>query len=285
MAYRALWKGDLAVDDLVCGVALYAATSTAERVSFHIINRKTNHRVSRRMVDSDTGRTVQRDDIVKGYETSGGTSVILEPEEIASVVPKSDKTLDVTSFIGAEEIDPVFFEKPYFLMPSDEDAMEAFQLIRLAMEKKKVGALARTVLFRRVRNLFIRPTGEGMIATTLQFDYEVRDADQAFEGIPDSRIPREMLDLARHIIDTKRGAFDPSEFEDRYDDALAELVKAKIEGRKPKQLPRRASTNVTDLMDALRRSADMDEQKAPKRWKAQSSSKSSSRSDERRKAS
>ncbi|MCL6707644.1 Ku protein [Pseudomonas sp. R2.Fl] len=280
MAYRALWKGDLAVDDLVCGVALYAATSTAERVSFHIINRRTNHRVSRRMVDSDTGRAVERDDIVKGYETSGGTSVILEPEEIASVIPKSDKTLDVTSFIGVDAVDPVFFEKPYFLMPSDEDAVEAFQLIRLGMEKKKVGALARTVLFRRVRNLFIRPAEEGMIATTLQFDYEVRGADQAFEGIPDIRIPREMLDLARHIIETKKGEFDASEFEDRYDDALAELVKAKIEGRKPKQLPRRAASNVTDLMDALRRSADMDEGTGGKRRKA----RSSPRADDRRKA-
>lgn len=281
MAYRALWKGDLAVDDLVCGVALYAATSTADRVSFHIINRRTNHRVSRRMVDSDTGRTVQRDDIVKGYETSGGTSVILEPEEIASVVPRSDKTLDVTSFLGIEEIDPVFFEKPYFLMPADEDAVEAFQLIRSGMEKKKVGALARTVLFRRVRNLFIRPASEGMIATTLQFDYEVRAADQAFEGIPDIRIPREMLDLARHIIETKRGQFDPSEFEDRYDDALTELVKAKIEGRKPKQLPRRAASNVTDLMDALRRSAGLDEGKDDKRRKGRSSSRTD---DARRKA-
>lgn len=281
MAYRALWKGDLAVDDLVCGVALYAATSTADRVSFHIINRRTNHRVSRRMVDSDTGRTVQRDDIVKGYETSGGTSVILEPEEIASVVPRSDKTLDVTSFLGIEEIDPVFFEKPYFLMPADEDAVEAFQLIRSGMEKKKVGALARTVLFRRVRNLFIRPASEGMIATTLQFDYEVRAADQAFEGIPDIRIPREMLDLARHIIETKRGQFDPSEFEDRYDDALTELVKAKIEGRKPKQLPRRAASNVTDLMDALRRSAGLDEEKDGKRRKGRSSSRTD---DARRKA-
>lgn len=281
MAYRALWKGDLAVDDLVCGVALYAATSTADRVSFHIINRRTNHRVSRRMVDSDTGRTVQRDDIVKGYETSGGTSVILEPEEIASVVPRSDKTLDVTSFLGIEEIDSVFFEKPYFLMPADEDAVEAFQLIRSGMEKKKVGALARTVLFRRVRNLFIRPASEGMIATTLQFDYEVRAADQAFEGIPDIRIPREMLDLARHIIETKRGQFDPSEFEDRYDDALTELVKAKIEGRKPKQLPRRAASNVTDLMDALRRSAGLDEEKDGKRRKGRSSSRTD---DARRKA-
>ncbi|MBR0557950.1 Ku protein [Ciceribacter sp. L1K23] len=255
MAYRALWKGELSVDELSCGVALYAATSSADRVSFHIINRKTGNRVSRRMVDSETGREVERDEIVKGYETSNGKTVILEAEEITSLVPKSDKALDVQGFLGFDDIDPVFFERPYFLVASDEESAEAFELIRRGMEKKKVGALARTVLFRRLRNLFIRPTADGMIATTLQYDYEVRSADEALKSIPDVRISREMLDLARHIIGTKQGAFDPAEFEDRYDDALAELVKAKIEGRKPKKLPRRAASNVTDLMDALRQSA------------------------------
>lgn len=252
---RAIWKGHLSVGDLSCAVALHAAATTSARISFHIVNRKTGNRVRRQYVDEESGKPVERDDQVRGYETSKGSYVILEPEEIAAAVPESDKTLAVESFIACGDVDTVYFDKPYFLTPADEAAEGAFALIREGMRRKKVAALARAVLFRRVRTVLIRPRGCGFMADTLNFDYEVKPAEKAFEGIPDIRIKREMLDLARHIIDTKAGTFDPAAFDDRYDAALAELVKAKIEGRRIEKPKRRREGEVIDLMQALRESA------------------------------
>lgn len=255
MATRALWKGHLSVGELSCAVALYAAATTSDRVSFHIVNRKTGNRVRREYVDEETGKPVDRDDQVKGYETSKGNYVLLEPDEIAAAVPESDKTLAVESFVLCDDVDTVYFDKPYFVAPADEAAEEAFAVMREGMRKKKVVALARAVLFRRVRTLLIRPRGCGLLANTLNFDYEVRAADDAFDAVPEMKIKGEMLDLAKHIIDTKSGTFDPSAFDDRYDAALAELVKAKAEGREIEKPKRKREGKVIDLMEALRESA------------------------------
>lgn len=255
MAPRANWKGFLKVGELACPVALYTAASTSERISFHMLNRATGHRLHREFVDSETGRLVERDDQVKGYETGSKDYIILTPEEVAAALPESDKTLDIEAFIAVEEIDDLFFDKPYYLAPADRSGEEAFALIREGMKSLKVAALAETVLFRRVRTLLIRPQGVGIVATTLNYNYEVRSAREAFSGIPDIELKGEMLDLAGHIINTKSGRFDPSTFDDRYDAALAEVVKAKIEGRKITPLQPKAKDKVVDLMEALRLSA------------------------------
>lgn len=255
MAPRAQWKGNLKFGELVCPVALYTAASTSERIAFHTLNRKTGNRIHREFVDSDSGETVEREDQVKGYELASGDYVVLEPEDIAAAVPESDKMLEISAFIACSDIDDVFFDKPYYLAPSERMGDEAFSLLRAAMEKKGVAALARTVLFRRLRTVIIRPHGKGLIATTLNFDYEVRSAKEAFESLPDNKAKGEMLDLAKHIIGMKKGDFDPSTFDDRYESALAELVKAKLEGRAPKPKPVEKPSNVTDLMEALRQSA------------------------------
>jgi DNA end-binding protein Ku len=255
LAPRALWKGTLAFGDLACPVALYAAASTAERVSFNIVNAKTGHRVKREYVDQGTGKPVDRDDQVKGYEASKDRFVILEPEEIAAATPDSDKTIAVEAFLACDEVDTLFFDRPYFIAPAGDAAEEAFALIREGLRAKKVAAIAHAVLFRRWRALAIRPHERGLVANTLNFDYEVRDAEKVFSDIPAMKIKGEMLDLARYIIGTKKGAFDPAKFDDRYDAALAELVKAKMEGRrieKPKPAPK---GKVIDLMEALRQSA------------------------------
>jgi len=255
MAPRANWKGFLKVAEVTCPVALYTAASTSERIAFHTLNRQTGHRLHRRFVDSGTGTPVEKDDQIKGYEIGAGEYVMLEPEEVAAAVPESDKTLAVTAFIGCRDIDDVYFDKPYYLTPADRQAEEAYELIREGMRTKKVAALAQTVLFRRVRTLLIRPHDAGMIATTLNYDYEVRSSQEAFADIPSLEIKDEMLELAEHIIRTKKGKFDPSVYDDRYEAALAELVKAKLEGRKlaPRRAP--APTKPADLMEALRLSA------------------------------
>ncbi len=255
MAARAIWRGQLAVGELRCAVALYSAFSAAERMSFHIINSKTGNRIRRQMVDSDTGKPVDNEDVVKGYETAEGQSIILEPEEIKAAVPEADKTLDMSAFIPCDQVDLSYLERPYYLAPGDKVSVEAYELIRAGMAATGVVALARTVLFRRVRILLLRPDDVGIIATTLNYDYEVRDADEAFSGISNKRIEGEMLELAQHIIETKKGKFDPATFEDRYENAVIELVQAKIAGRKPKPRPKDPESNVTDLMEALRRSA------------------------------
>lgn len=257
MAPRANWKGFLKVGEVSCPVALYTAASTSDRIAFHTLNRKTGNRVRRVFVDEDTGKTVDRDDQVKGYEVASGEYVVLSPDEIAAAVPESDKTLCITAFIGCDDIDDLYFDKPYYLAPTDAEAAEAFALIREGMRKKKVAALAQTVLFRRVRTVLIRAHDDGLIATTLNFDYEVRDAEDVFADVPEIEIADEMLDLAQHIIKTKRGTFDPKDFDDRYESALAELVRAKIEGRKIQPRKEARPEPVVDLMEALRESAAM----------------------------
>ncbi|MCM2474371.1 Ku protein [Rhizobium sp. CG5] len=253
---RASWKGFIKFGEVSCPVALYTAASSSERIAFHTLNRDTGNRVKRQFVDSETGDPVERDDQVKGYEVENGRYVVLEPDEVAAAVPDSDKTLAIEAFIPCSEIDDVYLDKPYYLAP-DKMGTEAFVLLRDGMQKKKVAAIAQTVLFRRLRTVLIRPHGKGLVASTLNFDYEIRSSEKAFEDLPELKIEGEMLDLAEHIIGTKKGSFDASAFDDRYEAAVAELVKAKIEGR---SLPKRkapAPKKQSDLLQALRESAGM----------------------------
>ena len=264
MAPRATWKGYVKVSELAFPVALYAGATTSKRVAFHILNRKTGNRVHRQYFDEETEKSVERDQQVKGYETGEGQYVVLQPEEIAAVVPDSDKTIRIEAFIPCPDVDTVYLDKPYFLAPTDGVLGESFAVLCEGMRRKKVAALGRAVLFRRVRALLLRPQGPGLVANTLNFNYEVRGADEVFDDLPELKIKGEMLDLAKHIIDTKAGEFDPRSFDDRYDQALAELVKAKLEGREIKPPKRPKETKVVDLMDALKRSAEASG-KAPKK--------------------
>ncbi|MGC2782551.1 MAG: Ku protein [Roseiarcus sp.] len=255
MSPRASWKGFLKIADVTVPVGLYAAASTSERIALHTINRPTGHRVRREFVDAETGEAVDRDEQVKGYEVAKGEYVSVEPDEIAAVIPHGDKTLTVSAFVDLADVDDLYFDKPYYLGPSDRSADENFALVREGMRAAKVAAVAQAVLFRRVRTVLIRPLDKGLAASTLNYDYEVRSPEQAFSDVPTKAITGEMLDLAVHIIKTKQGAFDPREFQDRYEDALAELVKLKLEGKAiPKRAPARSEPTV-NLMQALRDSA------------------------------
>jgi len=257
MTGRASWKGHLKVGDLACAVGLYTAVSSSDRVSFNIVNRRTGHRVERQFVDSETGKPVERDDQVKGYRMESGDYIVIEGDEIAEIMPESDKVLNVQGFIPCDGIDKLYFDRPYYLAPVDEHDAEALALIAKGMLDGKVAALAEAVLFRRNRTLLIRAHDDHIIATTLNFDYEVRSASSIFKDIPDIKFDKEMLELAGHIIGTKQGSFDPSKYHDRYESALVELVKAKIEGRAPPKRKREPERKVVDLMEALRQSAKM----------------------------
>lgn len=273
-APRANWKGFIKFGEVACAVALYTAASSSERIAFNTLNRKTGNRVRREFVDGETGAPVERDDQVKGYEIENGQYVVLEPEEVAAAVPDSDKTLKIEAFIPCSQIDSIYFDKPYYLAP-DKMGADAFVLLRDGMRSEKVAAIARTVLFRRMRTVLIRAHGKGMIASTLNFDYEVRSSDKAFEDLPDLKIEGEMLDLAEHIIQTKKGKFDASAFDDRYEAAVTELVKAKIEGR---SLPKRkapAASKPGELLKALRESAGIAEKTSKTKRAADNANKRS----------
>ncbi|UIJ82475.1 Ku protein [Rhizobium leguminosarum] len=253
---RAQWKGFLKFGEVSCGIALYTAASTSERITFNTINKATGNRVNRIFIDSETEDPVPKEAQTKGFEIENGQYIIIDPEEISAAIPESNKTLEIEAFIPCSDVDDVYFDKPYYLTP-DKMGGDAFAALRDAMKKSMVAAIARTVLFRRMRTVLIRPHGKGLIASTLNYDYEVRSSEKAFEEMPKLKIQGEMLDLAKHIISTKKGEFDPATFDDRYEAALADLVKAKLEG---KSLPKPKKVEVSkpnDLLAALRESAGM----------------------------
>ena len=254
--HRAQWKGFLKFGEVTAGVALYTAASTSDRITFNTINSATGNRVNRVFIDSETEKLVPKEAQTKGFEIENGQYLVIDPDEVAATIPESDKTLEIEAFIPCSDVDDVYFDKPYYLTP-DRMGSDAFAALRDGMRRSKVAAIARTVLFRRMRTVLIRPHGKGLIATTLNYDYEVRSSAKAFEEMPKLEIEGEMLDLAKHIISTKKGTFDPATFDDRYEAALAELVKAKVEG---KALPKRKKIEVSqpsDLLAALRESAGL----------------------------
>ncbi|KXG86215.1 Ku protein [Agrobacterium bohemicum] len=255
MTRRASWKGHIKFADFACEVGLYSAITSSEKISFNIVNRKTGNRVERQYVDSDTGEQVEKSDQVRGFELDNGDHVIVEGNEIAELMPDSNKIIRIENFIACDNIDKLYFDRPYFLAATDGDGEDALSLLAQAMQRQNVVAVAEAVLFRRNRNLIIRPHGKALIATTLSFDYEVRSQNTTFKSIPDLKFDDEMLELAGHIIKKRAGKFDPADYADRYNDALAELVKAKIEGRPIKKPVEEKRDNVVDLKEALRRSA------------------------------
>ena len=256
MAARAIWSGVIKIAELICPVKMYTAATTSERIALHMVNRKTGHRLHRVYVDEKTDKPVASEDQVKGYETHDGSYVVLEPDEIAAAIPNSDKSLTVDTFIACGNIDPTYFDRPYYLLPASDATEDSFVLIREALRNRKAAAIAHTVLFRRLRPVLIRAHRNGLIATTLNFDYEVRSSADAFADLTKRKIDPEMLELAQHILKTKAGKFEPEKFEDRYEEALADLVRAKIEGRKVIPLRRPEPTKPNDLLEALRLSAE-----------------------------
>lgn len=254
--HRAQWKGFIKFGEVSCGAALYTAASTSDRITFNTINKATGNRVNRVFIDVETEEPVPKEQQTKGFEIENGQYIMIDPDEVAATIPESNKTLEIEAFIPCSDVDDVYFDKPYYLTP-DKMGGDAFVALRDGMRKSKVAAIARTVLFRRMRTVLIRPHGKGLIATTLNYDYEVRSSKKAFEEMPKLKIEGEMLDLAKHIISTKKGDFDPATFDDRYEAALAELVKAKMEGR---SLPKPKKVEVSkpnDLLAALRESAGL----------------------------
>jgi DNA end-binding protein Ku len=255
MAVRPAWKGYLKLSLVTCAVELTNATSQSEKVSFRILNRSTGNTVSRKYIDSVTGKPVDEKDEVKGYEIENDKFLLFEDEEIEAVKIESSHTLSLDSFVNRSEIEQVYLDTPYYLTPSDKVSEEAFAVIREALADKKMAGLARMVLYRRERPVLIEALGKGMLLTTLRYENTVRQPEAAFEDIRNVKIDKEMIDLATHIIEKKTGKFDPSKFEDHYEEALLAMVKAKKAGKKPPVVSSaEAPSNVVNLFEALKKS-------------------------------
>ncbi|MFL5079169.1 MAG: Ku protein [Microvirga sp.] len=254
MAARANWKGYLKLSLVSCAVALYPATSTSSRVRFNTLNRATGNRVKQQYIDPATGETVDAEDRVKGYEVGKNAYVFIEDEELDAIKIESTHTIDIESFVPVEQVDKRYLEAPYYIAPDDKVAQEAFAVIRDAMKEKGKAGIARVVISRRERMVLLEPLGKGIMATMLRYPYEVRGEEPYFEDIPELNIPKEMRDLAGHIIETKSADFEPAKFEDRYENAMIELVKSKETGRPVAAPEAPRPSNVVNLMDALRKS-------------------------------
>jgi DNA end-binding protein Ku len=273
MAARSVWKGYLKLSLVSCAVALYPATSSSSRIRFNTLNRKTGNRVQRQFIDPETGDPVEAEDQVKGYPVSKGNYVLVEDEEIDSVRIESTHTIEIESFVPRSEVDERYLDTPYYIAPDDRVAQEAFAVIRDAIREKGMAGLARVVMARRERLLLLEPFETGLIGTTLHYAYEVRGADAVFDDIPEVKYPKEMRDLAAHIIETKTAHFDPTKFEDRYENALLELVRAKQTGEPVKTKAAPPPSNVVNLMDALRRSIEAEKPGAPAKAPAKAAEK------------
>jgi len=254
MAPRAYWKGYLRLSLVSCPIALFPATSEREKIRFHQINKETGNRIRYKKVDADTGREVDQSDIIKGYEASKGNYIELEPEELEAVALESTRTIDIEQFVPRKEIDELYLGNPYYIVPDGEVGEQAFAVIREAIKEKGMVALGRVVFTSREHIVAIEPRDKGMMGITLRYPYEVRDEKDYFGEIRDEKIPKEMLELASHIVKTKPGHFKPEKFEDRYEEALKDILKKKAQGKKIEKVEHEQSSNVIDLMDALRKS-------------------------------
>jgi DNA end-binding protein Ku len=254
MPPRANWKGFLRLSLVTCPVALYPATSESEKISFNQLNRKTGHRIKYAKVDADTGEEVANEDIVKGYKVDTDTFVEVTKQELENVALESTRTIEIDEFVDRTEIDPRYLIRPYYLRPDGKVGHDAFAVIRETIREMGKVAIGRLVLTSREHIIALEAMDKGLIGTLLRYPYEVRDPAEYFDEIQDVKVTKDMLDLARHIVEQKAGRFEPGKFEDQYETALVDLINKKRAGKPITSKERPRGENVVDLMDALRKS-------------------------------
>ena len=262
MAPRAYWKGYLKLSLVSCPIALFPATSEREKISFHPLNKETGHRIKYRKVDAETGTEVTPDEIIKGCEVAKGQYIELSPEELEAVAIESKRTIEIDQFVPKKEIDELYMRDPYYIVPDGKVGEQAFAVIREAIRKEGMVAIGKVVFTSREHIIALKPRGKGMLGMTLGYPYEVRNEKDYLDDVLDEDVQKDMLELASHIVDTKRGKFQPQKFEDTYEQALKELLKKKQGGEKIEAPKESRPSNVINLMDALRKSLEGDKGKA-----------------------
>jgi DNA end-binding protein Ku len=255
MAPRANWKGFLRLSLVTCPVALFPATSDSEKISFNQINRNTGHRIKYMKVDADTGEEVSSDDIMKGYKVDTDTYIEISREELDNIALESTRTIEIDQFVPKAEIDELYLVRPYYIVPDGKVGHDAYAVIRETIRSLDKVALARVVLTNREHVIALEARDNGLMGMLLRYPYEVRNSAEYFDDIQDVKITKDMLDLAKHIVQQKSGHFDPSQFEDHYEAALTELINKKRNGERITPVSKPVSgDNVISLMDALKRS-------------------------------
>jgi DNA end-binding protein Ku len=261
---RPYWKGYLKLALVSCPIALYTAASSSERVSFRQINKKTGNRLRQQLVDEVTREPVETEDKGRGYEYAKGAYIEIDDDEIDAIAVESNHTIEINSFVPRAQIDERYLDSPYYIVPDDQVGQEAFAVIRDAMRGKGMAALARVVLAKRERVIMLQPWDKGLMGTTLRYPYELRDAKEYFDDLPNVKVAPDMLKLAEHILKTKEADFDPAQFVDHYEDAVVEMLKKKQAGlAMPKGKAVEPPRNVINLMDALKKSLAADKGARP----------------------
>src|SRR3954463_5202066 len=254
MAPRANWKGFLRLSLVTCPVALFPATSDSEKISFNQINRNTGHRIKYMKVDADTGEEVSSDDIMKGYKVDTDTYIEISREELDNIALESTRTIEIDQFVPKSEIDELFLAGPYYIVPDGKVGHDAYAVIRETIRSLDKVALARVVLTNREHVIALEARDNGLMGMLLRYPYEVRNSAEYFDDIQDVKITKDMLDLAKHIVQQKSGHFEPAKFEDHYEAALTELLEKKQKGLPIVSRRKDSPSNVVNLMDALRAS-------------------------------
>jgi DNA end-binding protein Ku len=263
MAPRANWKGFLRLSLVTCPVALFPATSETEKVSFNQINRKTGHRIKLQRVDAETGEDVDNEDIVKGYKIDTDTYLEVTKDELDNIALESNHTIDIDQFVPRDEIDDLYIIRPYYLVPDGKVGHDAYAVIRDTIKATNRVALARVVLTNREHIVALEARDRGLVGLLLRYPYEVRATSEYFDGIQDVKITKDMLDLAKHIVDQKSGHFQAANFEDHYEAALIDLINQKKAGHPITKAKVKTEGNVINLMDALRQSLKGSKVEAP----------------------
>src|SRR5262249_31558308 len=256
MAPRANWKGYLKLSLVSCPIAMYPASTEREKIRFHNINSETGNRVRMRRVDEGTGEEVPYEKIVSGYEVGKGQYIEVTDEELEAIALESTRTIDIDEFVPKDEIDDLYNVRPYYIAPEGKVGVDAFAVIRDVIEATKKVALGRVVLTSREHVIALEARGKGLMGTLLRYPYEVRDEAEYFDDIPAGHVTKDMIELAKHIVQTKSGHFNPDKFEDHYESALRELLKKKQAGVEIRPEKPREPSKVINLMDALRRSVE-----------------------------
>ena len=217
MAPRANWKGFLRLSLVTCPIALFPATSESEKISFNQINKKTGHRIRYLKVDADTGEEVPNEDIIKGYQVDKDRYLEVTKDELENIALESTRTIEIDEFVPRTEIDDLYLVRPYYIVPDGKAGHDAYAVIRETIRSLDQVAIGRVVLTNREHVIALEARDKGLMGMLLRYPYEVRDAAEYFDDIQDVKITKDMLDLAKHIVETKAGHFDPAKFEDHYE--------------------------------------------------------------------